>query len=155
MPYSKSETHFIDQVYLAFRDVRQPLVDEITLHRCIECDDIRDTFKLYSVQNIPNEKVEWLDQSLCFLSPVALRYYLPRCIEFGISNPDSWVGDSIITFISAQEINNPNWAERHNAFSQNERGVVTKYLEILRARNDTNIDDEELTTALDIWKGKA
>lgn len=155
MSHSKNKIQFIDQVYLAFRDARQPLDDEITLHRCIECDDIRDTFKPYSVQNVPDGKVEWLAHSLCFLSPIALRYYLPRCIEFDISNPNSWVGDSVIAFLSTRNASDPNWIERHNEFSQNERRIVAEYLEILQARINTNIDDKELTTALEIWESKA
>ncbi|MFZ6749050.1 DUF6714 family protein [Undibacterium sp. Ren11W] len=155
MPQSKSETQFINEMYLAFRDARQPSVDEITLHRCIECDDIRDTFEPYSVRNVPDEKVEWLARSLCFLSPITLRYYLPRCIEFDIINPNSWVGDSIIVFIRVQNVSDPYWAERHDEFSQNEREIVSEYLEILQARNDANIDDEQLTLALEIWEGKA
>lgn len=155
MPQSKSETPFIDQVYRAFKDARKPSVDEITLHRCVECDDIRDTFEAYSVRNVPDEKVEWLARSFCFLSPIALRYFLPRCIEFDISNPNSWVGDSIIAFLSSQNMSDANWVERHNEFSLNERKIVAEYLEILQVHNDANIDDEELTKALNIWEGKA
>ena len=156
MPHSKNETQFIDQVYLAFKDASQPSVDEITLHRCLECDDIRDSFEPYSVRNVPDEKIEWLALSLCFLSPIALRYYLPRCIEFDISNPNSWVGDSIIGFLSAQNASDPNWVERYNEFTQNERKIVAEYLKYLQARNDANIvSEEELTTALEIWEGKA
>jgi hypothetical protein len=155
MSQTKSENQFVDQVYLAFSDARKPLIDEITLHRCIECDDIRDTFDAYSVRNVPDEKIEWLASSLCFLSPIALRYYLPRCIEFDISNPNSGVGESIIGFLSLQSVSDPNWLERHSEFSQNERKIVAKYLEILQDRDDANIDEEELISAVNISEGKS
>lgn len=155
MTQSKNEIQFVGQMYVAFRDARQPSVSEITLHRCIECDDIRDSLVPYSMRNVPDEKIEWLTSSLCFLSPIALRYYLPRCIEFDISNPNSCVGDSIIAFFSAQNVSDPNWVQRYNEFTENERKVVAEYLRILQARNDFNIDEAEMKIALEIWKGKA
>jgi len=145
------DIEFIERMYLTFDDARQPKVEEITLHRCIECDDIRDSFKSYSARNVPGSKVEWLASSLCFLSPVAFRHYLPRCIEFSIQNSSSPSYDNIVGFLAIQNSTDSYWKERINQFSKKEKVIVAEYLDLLRARKNLAVDKDELATAIQVW----
>lgn len=145
------DLEFIERMYRTFDDAPQPKVEEITLHRCIECDDIRDSFKSYSARNVPDSKVEWLASSLCFLSPIAFRHYLPRCIEFSIQNSSTSSYDNIVGFLASQNSTDSYWKERVNQFSKKEKVIVAEYLDFLRVQYDYDVEQDELAAAIKVW----
>ncbi len=73
---------FIEEMYKVFENTPKPVKDDMTPHRCIECDEVRDQLSEYEKREIPDKLVNYHGDALPLLSPNALHYYLPRYMEF-------------------------------------------------------------------------
>ena len=141
---------FIEQMYKVFSDVEKPLIDDITPHRCIECDDIRDQVHPYNKRDLTDALLKYHGDALPLLSAEALRYYFPRYIEFGLLNQDSNVFDNCLYHLSPEEIDE-YWKERINVFSKNEKEILVEYLHIREQGEDAEFNEEYIQRALKIW----
>lgn len=118
---------FIEKMYQVFSSAEKPLIGEMTPHRCIECDELRDQLHPYVQRDVPDEWLTYHGDALPLLSPKALRYYFPRYIEFGLLNQDENAFDNCLYHLSPDEIDE-YWAERIAIFSIEEKAIFREYL---------------------------
>lgn len=119
----------IEQIYAAFAFAPRPEADEITPHRCPECDEVRDRLAACMPRSISAGHMEWLGDSLPLLSPKALRYFLPRYLEFSLTHRDSNACELVLYHLAAEHPEGEYWIERYFQFSQPEREVLVEYLQ--------------------------
>lgn len=144
---------YIERLYRAFADAPRPDRDEITPHRCGECDEVAARLSRYAARDVPHDDMLWLGDSLPLLSPKAFRYYLPRFIEFCLVTPQS----------SAEAVMNYNLApsrdldvgerNRFSQFNESERRGVLEFVEYRAALPDYEFDRKYLEDALRFWRG--
>ena len=111
---------FIEKMYEAFSSAEKPELDEIApcRHKCLECDEIKYGLHPYNVKDVPDELIAKLNESLPLLSPKALRYYLPRYMEFGLLNQDHIVFELTLYHLtpSKKELSEDYYRERFSVF---------------------------------------
>ena len=141
---------FIKRMYLVFSEVGKPELHEMTSHRCIECDEIRDQIHPYDKKELPDHLLHYHGDSLPLLSPLALHYYFPRYIEFGLLNQESNAFDNCLYHLAPDEIDG-YWKERINIFSINEKKILREYLNMRRKIDDADFDEEYIVKGLETW----
>jgi len=141
---------FIEKMYKVFSDVERPTMDEITPHRCIECDEIRDQLYPYGMREVPDKLLGYHGDALPFLSAKALRYYFPRYIEFGLLQQDQYAFDNCLYHLAPNDIDE-YWRERIAIFSDKEKAILREYLELRRTVEDADFDEEYIVRGLEIW----
>ena len=139
-------------VFDAFKAAPRPLRSEITQHRCDECDRVCDDLSRFEVRDLPDQVVEYHHDSLPLLKAVALRYYLPRFIEYSCTHKDGSVGEYLLYHLQlVGDSSDEYWAERIAEFTASERGAVVLYLE--HRRTWEYEDEAELQRAIAAWTG--
>jgi hypothetical protein len=142
----------IERIYAAFSAAPRPDADEITPHRCWECDEVRDRLNRYQVREVPIDDMEWIGDCLPLLSPKALRYYLPRYLEYSITHQSSNARDFVLFHLSAEDPSQEYWSERYAAFSAPEQEAILHYLRYRATSPDAEFDQEALQRALEYWQ---
>jgi hypothetical protein len=155
MPLTNTELALLESTYAAFSKAPRPTPDDITPHRCSECDDIRNRLSQYSVRDVPDEEMVWLVEAMPLLSPRALRYFLPRFVEFSLTHPDSIARDNVLYHLSAEHPNEPYWVERYAVFSSEERHAIANYLALRYTWPDAEFEKEHLERAMGLWHTEA
>jgi hypothetical protein len=134
----------IESTYAAFSEAPRPEFDQITGHRCRECDAVRDEFAKYQVRELPDAIVDYERGALPLLTPMALRYFLPRYI-------DSSAIDYVLYHLSAEHPHEPYWAERYAVFSDQERAAIANYIAERCTWPEAWVEAEHLERAKRIW----
>ena len=129
-PPTEAQLRLIEQTYAAFAEAPRPGRDEITSHRCSECDGIRDQFAKYSVRDVPKELIGFENAALPLMTPKALRYFMPRFVDFSIRPDfdDSVVIDFLLYHLGPEKMREPYWVARFGEFSDRERRAVADYI---------------------------
>ena len=138
-----------EEVYNAFSSVPKPNYDQITPHRCLECDEIRDEFSKYSVRDLPAEVVKANHSSLPLLSSEALRYYLPRYIDHALSTSNDDVAQFLLFELTPKDGNEPQ-EERLRVFSPEERAVISRFLGFIE-KDFSNVNREDFEVGKVRW----
>jgi hypothetical protein len=87
----------------AFSAVSRPSIDELTPHRCQECDALRDALAPFTVNDVPLEVLREHVFDLPLLSAKAKQYYLPAWL-YAALGAESWnYADAAITNIDSDE----------------------------------------------------
>ena len=86
----------IEPLFAAFSSAPRPAAEEITSHRCCECDRVRDDFARYSVREVPDDVLSYHGDSIPLLTPKAFRYFMPRYIQFTFEHPDTNATDNLL-----------------------------------------------------------
>lgn len=141
---------FIEKMYMVFSEVDKPGLDEMTPHRCIECNEIRDQLHAYDKRDVPNKLLIYHGDALPLLSPKALRYYFPRYIEFGLLHQEYNAFDSCLYQLALDTIDDYAKA-RMAVFTSNEKAIFREYLELRRSMEDAEFDEEYIVKGLAIW----
>jgi len=136
----------------AFKGAPRPELDQITPHRCWECDRVRDDFSEYEVKNVPDYILHDHGDSIPFLSPIAFRYFLPRYMEFTVENPDANAAEYLLYNLSPNHRNSEFWRGRCDAFVSKEKEVIIQYLEYRRTLPDVEFDEEYINSGIDFWE---
>jgi hypothetical protein len=82
-------TEYVERLYGAFSDAPRPAKEEITPHRCYECDEVTARLAPHQSREVPDDDMFWLGDSMPLLGHKAFRYFLPRFIEFCLRHPNS------------------------------------------------------------------
>jgi hypothetical protein len=143
-------TDYIERLYQAFADAPRPDRDEITPHRCDECDEVSARFSRHPARDVPHDDMLWLGDSMPLLSPKAFRYYLPRFIEFCLVTPQS-SADAMINYNLAPSGVDLGERNRFAQFSDAERRAVHEFVEYRAALPDYEFDQEYLEDARKFW----
>ncbi len=143
---------FIKKIYKVFSYAEKPSITEITPHRCEECDEIRDSFYAYDQKSIPDNLIKKFFDSLPLLSPKALKYYLPRFLEFSLLNRDELVFEFCLYHLTGGKPNDPYWEDRIKIFNQKEKELLKEYSMLCKQLSkDFPIDGATLERALQFW----
>ncbi len=141
---------FIKRMYRVFSSVEKPLIEEMTPHRCPECDNVRDRLHAYNQREVPDELLIKHGDALPLLSPKALRYYFPRYIEFGLLNQDSNTFDNCLYHLAPNEIDD-YWHERIAIFNAEEKSVLREYLQLRRTLEYAEYEEDHISKGLSVW----
>jgi hypothetical protein len=141
---------FIEKMYSAFSNAEKPAIDEMTPHRCIECDEVRDQIHTFDKREVPDHLLHYHGDALPLLSPKALRYYFPRYIEFGLLNQDENAFDNCLYHLAPKETDD-YWRERVSIFSSEEKKSLRTYLLMRRDMEDAEFDEEYIVKGLETW----
>ena len=137
--------------YKAFDSAPRPDANEITSHRCCECDDIRDDFSEYLVKDVPDTIMGYHQDSITLLTPKAFRYYLPRYVKYTYDYPDGNATDNLLFNLAPNDLNNEFWHGRFDEYSSSESGAIVSYLEYRRTWPDAEFDIENILIGLNYW----
>lgn len=145
------EASLIPRIYATFSAAPRPVRDEIAPHRCGECDEVRDRLARYESRCVPISEMEWLADSLPLLGPTALRYYLPRYLEFSITHRSSVVCELVLYHLADEHPNEDYWRARYGVFSAAERDVILEYLRYRSTWPDSEWEREWLERGIKFW----
>lgn len=142
---------YIPRLYRAFVAAPRPQKDEVTPHRCWECDEVDERLAPHEAAHVPDEDMTWLGDTLPLLGPPAFRYYLPRFIEFCLAQPESML-DAVINYNLAPtgdlDVGERN---RFANFTPSEARVVLEFVEHRANRDDADLDRAYLDKAWEFW----
>ena len=156
-PPTQAQLRLIEQTYAAFKDAPRPRIDQITDcgrgSGCGECNDIRDEFAPFAARQLPTELIHKKSDALPLLTPMALRYYLPRFIAFSIlpSPRDSFAKDVVLYHLCPKKPHETYFAERFAMFGASERSAIANYLATRRTSEDIDYHIEMIDTLGKIW----
>jgi hypothetical protein len=122
---------------------------------CSECDSVAARLSPHEVRDVPAEEMRWLADSLPLLSPRALRYFLPRYLEFTLTNPESIARDNVLYHLSAEDPSEDYWVERYRVFTQPERFAIAEYLRYRQTWPDATWEAEHMSRAIGHWDAAA
>ncbi|HSC86516.1 MAG TPA: DUF6714 family protein [Polyangiaceae bacterium] len=146
-----NESELIAEIYAAFAEAPRPTASEITSHRCGECDEVRDRLARHEARDVPVIDMQWVGDSLPLLTPRALRYFLPRYLEFSFTHRDSTACEFVLYHLAAEHPAEEYWAERYAAFSAGERRSLVAYLEQRATWPDVDLEAEWLERGIRYW----
>ena len=149
------ESQFIDALYAWFSAAPRPSAEEVTSHRCLQCDEICDELSRCTARSVPDDFFRGHADSLPLLTPTALRYFLPRYLEFSIRNQDSDLSDLILYSLSGCSSDQGFWLPRFQTFAHAERRAVAEFLKLRQMWADRDPDDPDLVEALHYWSDGA
>jgi hypothetical protein len=151
MPLPSEEHALVERIYAAFSEAARPAADDIAPHPCCECAEVAARLVPHQSREVPVEDMSCLADSLPLLSPRALRYFLPRYLEFTLTNPESIARDNVLYHLSAEHASEEYWVERYRVFSQNERFAIAEYLRYRQTWPDAKWEAEHMARALENW----
>ena len=137
-------------MYQVFSSVKKPDINKMTPHRCCECDEVRDQLHAYDKRDVPEKLLHYHGDAIPLLSPKALRYYLPRYIEFGLLNQDANAFDNVLYALAPDELDDYH-TERINVFTKEEKKIFVKYLLLRQTMEDAEYDKEYIDKGLEAW----
>lgn len=124
----------LKKIERAFPHGLPPKEEEIALHQCIECDELRKTFVEYDAASLPNHVIDANFDKLVFLSPIAIRAYLGcylrRSIELGTLWND--VTQFVLYSLSPKHEDWPSYAERFSLLDQEQIKLLKAFIEAMK-----------------------
>ena len=141
----------IDTVYVAFDAAPRPAADEITSHRCCECDRVRDDLARFRARDVPDDVLSYHGDSIPLLTPKAFRYFLPRYIQFTCDHPGENATEILLFNLSPEVPSSEFWSGRCDDFSDPERESILRYLAYRKTWRDAYLDAGEIERAIRFW----
>jgi hypothetical protein len=143
------------EVRNAFADVPRPSGAAVAPHECPECHDVRRLLEPHAFEAVPDDVLDYLGDSLPFLGPAGLHYYLPAYLLRAIREPD-WAGLEMLMFHlspSAADLaeRGEYWRERLAVFSPVQRGAIRAFIEGVASSEQATQYSEEITRARLAW----
>jgi hypothetical protein len=143
----------IRALYGAFAAAPKPARDVITPHRCGECDEVASRLAPHEARSVPDEDTFWLGDSLPLLGPEAFRYYLPRFIEFSVTQPHSSLATLILySFVPSPTLDIGS-QDRFALFTHDERQAILAYLRHRVGLPDAEFERDDIDAAMAYWAG--
>ena len=143
---------YIKRLYAAFADAPRPSAKEITPHRCGECDEVASRLAPHEHNEVPDEDMYWLGDSLPLLSPKAFRYYLPSFVAFSLTHRESSL-DALINYNLAPSPSlDEGDRDRFEYFSPEEREVMVEFVGYRASLEGADFDRQYLDQAVRYWR---
>lgn len=136
----------VETVYAAFSEAPRPSADEITHHRCPECDDVRDLLHPFTAREVPDLEQYPLYSALSLLTAPAYRYYLPRYIANAVQTPSSNAAEMLLYSLGRTS------DDRVAGFSPRERVAVLEFVDHLEKLVTVDSDRYYIDEARKLWK---
>lgn len=141
----------ISSFFEAFSEAIRPSINELTPHRCLECNKVRGDFVRYSVNDIPDDVMKYHGDSIPFLSPVAFRYYLPAYIKYSCNNHSSNAAECVLYALCPYDIKDEFWNGRCDVFTKKEIMAIIKYLEFRRTLPEAEFEEDWISIGINFW----
>jgi len=146
---------YIKRLYIAFDQAPRPRPEEITPHRCGECDEVAARLAPHPHAEVPDDDMDWLGDSLPLLGPTAFRYFLPSFVAFCLRNPQSSV-DALINYNLAPSGSlDDGERNRFRWFSVAERQVIAEFVEFRYQQCGADLDRPYLEQAREFWNASS
>src|ERR1700741_4292626 len=140
---------FAEQLAVAWADVDAPQHQDLTIHRCQECDEIAAYFAGKPWQELTNvNELRYHADALFLFSNAAFHYYLPAFMCATLDNPDAadLIPDKIVfTFESEFGASSRN---RLELFSPRQLKLVGEFFTILAERGIEDLHDVQTVAEL-------
>lgn len=134
---------YVERLYGAFSNAPRPAQEEITSHRCGECDEVATRLAPHQSRTVPDEDMYWLGDSLPLLSPKAFRYFIPRFVEFCLKHPDGSLDGVIDYNLGPYE----DSSEKLGIFTASERYALLEFVQFRLDSSDAHYDKQYLENA--------
>lgn len=147
MPMNKEDV--VTKLRLAFADLPPPIAMVHDSNHCDECGEMARAFLTRLNHLRPTDWVEDQFQSLPFLTPEALRYFLPAYMEHALNHPESMVFEFLLFHLGP----NPKEADEtpgQLGFTTSQIDAVRNFLEWAQSVAEENASDE-LKRGLHRW----
>ena len=141
----------------AFKEVAYPGDDQIALHECPECRQVRDDFRGKSSQTLLDDVLGRHYDNLPLLEPAAFHYFVPAYMRYSLEQPDSDVA-----FFTFQNLGMGGFDAFHLArfrrFNRQQREAVIAFLEFFKSHEiegddqDNREYQDNLDAVIKIWK---
>ncbi len=116
--------------------------EEVTPHRCEECDELAVNLDGLSPLEVQLDLLYHHRWDLPLLSEEAKRYYLPAWMLASIQEPDSDFTDALVMNLDSDH--------RNGGYSEVQKSVVLDYLRYIRDRG-SHLDDHAIERAERRW----
>lgn len=113
-----------------------------------------DRLARYESSAVSVPDMEWLGDSLPLLSPKALRYFLPRYLEFSITHRGSNACEFVLYHLAAEHPEQDYWTERYRVFSRSERNAIVEYLRYRATWADAEFEEDWVKRAISFWSAQ-
>jgi len=146
-----------ESIATAFEAVPYPGDDDIALHECPECRQIREDLRGKSSQVLADDVLERRCDSLPLLSPTAFHYFVPAYMFYSLSHPDSVVAFFTFQGLGGSGVDAIGW-ERFRRFSRQQGEAVIAFLESFKSHEiegdsqDNRNYQIDLDNVIDFWK---
>jgi hypothetical protein len=145
----------------AFKDVPYPGDDQIALHECAECRQIREDFRGQTPQGLTEAVLERCFDSLPLISPAAFHYFVPAYMFHALDHPDSVVALFACLSLGQSGIDG-FYLERFRLFNSQQREATIAFLEFFKSYERENDDPDvrerlekqnKFDVSINLWKG--
>jgi hypothetical protein len=130
------------RIRTAFETEALPVAEDITPHRCAECDEIADDLAGRRPAEISKERLAYHCWDLPFLSSDAKRYYLTAWLFASIDEPDADFTDAVLMNLEGDH--------RNDGYSKAQKTAILDYLRYVRVR-DHELDTSDIDRAEEQW----
>lgn len=121
------------KILAAFPKNAPPLPENLTKHRCKECDGVRDDFSGVEWWNADNSMIDENYDDLPLFTPEAFHYYLPAFLIRLLDSfdPDNEVLQFSVYGLSPTKtpVDDPRYRARLNLFTPEQISAVASFLE--------------------------
>ena len=131
--------------------------ESITKHPCDECIAIRNDFAGVAWWSADPELIDAYFTSLSLFTPKAFHYYLPAYLVYSLNHFEPFEGAvEFSIYALSLELDDPRrnkWlTERKNLFTEEQRQVIVKFLELVRDHPEMEIYQADVVSGIEFWK---
>ena len=130
-----------ESIALAFKDVPYPGDDQIALHECPRCRELRDDLRGKSSPVLVDSVLERNCGDLALLSPAAFHHFVPAYMLYSLIHPDSEVA-----FFTCQNLGvagfDDHYLQRFRLFSSKQKDAVIAFLEFFKSYKSEDDDPD-------------
>jgi hypothetical protein len=145
-----------EAILIAFASSDRPTRRQIALHKCEECQELRELFGGLTWDSVPMEVIDSNFDKLPLFSAKAYRYFLPayilRCLdEFDWANT---VCEYTIYSLSPSALSEENrdwYSEKQRYFSDDQKRAVASFLRLVRDSDSFLTFHEDAEAGLKLW----
>lgn len=140
----------------AFKNNARLADQELTNHRCEECDQIRIDFENLEWSSVADSLVEENVDALSLFTAKAYRYYFPSFLLYCLKKFDPY--DTVLQFVllslcPSSEFDNKAWLnKRKSLFTVEQRGAVIAFLELILSESAMRINHGTASEGLQFWR---
>lgn len=147
-----------EDIHYAFGDLRYP-GDSKLLHG--NCQDNSDILKFYGQKDwaeVKDSIIEYENAALCFFSPEAYQFFLPRFLIYTLENYDSGylsADNTIYSLVPSGDQSLKEFQEsKYSLLTQGQIGCIKTFLQLCYEELADDLDADAISQAINYWQEK-
>jgi hypothetical protein len=150
-----------EQIRRAFSAAPYPGDNRLTQGSSLEATQVSNFLKGRRWQDLGVEELALNHESLFFMTPEAIRYYIPAFLIASVRHYDDSdkIPGTLLFFLNPCAMTDSEYAsrfrERFDVFDHSERGAITAFLEFLRDMHSedfpTSTGRDEASQLIELW----